>query len=205
MFIGTVDSSLQITLTDSVQYALNTNYSLVQEVVGISSTQYIIAYYQAGEMTNRTDDPSAQVHEGGPLLAQLVQFNVTDNIVELIGDAVEYLSSSPAYYLNSARIDDSSAVLVFADRSINYGILSVLISVDVVYGVLEFGSSLELSTGQALGAGSSAVMDLDIVAVPPADDGKCGSVSESCTKSSFTVLYSDATNNGVVTVVSAKV
>jgi hypothetical protein len=184
---------------------MNTNYSLVQEVVGISASQYIIAYYSAGYMTNRTDDPSAEVNAGGPLKAQLVQFDAVENTVQLTGEPVEYLSSSPAYYLNSAAIDSSTAVLVFADRSINYGILSVLVAVDSVYGVLQFGSSLELSTGQALGAGSSAVMDLDIVAVPPAEDGKCGSVSESCTKNSFTVLYSDATNNGLMTVVSAKV
>lgn len=184
---------------------MNTNYTLVHEVVGINPSQYILAHYLAGDMTNRTADPSAEVHAGGPLLSQLVEFTSEDNSIALVGEPVEYLYSSPAYYLNSARIDDSSAVLVFADRSINYGLLSVLISVDSVYGVLQFGSSLELSTGQALGAGSSAVMDLDIVAIPPASDGKCGSASSSCTKSSFTVLYSDATNNGMMTLISGKV
>lgn len=174
-------------------------------MVGIGSSHYILAYYLAGEMNNRTADPSAEVNAGGPLLAQLVKFTSEDNTIELVGTPVEYLSSSPAYYLSAANIDDETAVLVFADRSINYGILSVLVAVDSVYGVLQFGSSLELSTGQALGAGSSAVMDLDVTAIPPSDSVSCGGVNAACTKNSFAVLYSDATNDGLMTVVTGKV
>lgn len=202
--VGTVDD-LKITLTPSVQYAMNTNYSVVHDVVGIGSSKYIISYYYAGLLTNRTADPSAKVNPGGPLLTQLAQYDANDNTVALINEPVEYLSSSPAYYLSSATIDDVTAVLVFADRSLNYGILSVLVSIDSVYGVLEFGSSLALSSGQALGAGSSAVMDLDVVAVPPAADSSCRGTSKPCSRNSFTVLYSDATNSGEVTVISAKV
>ena len=202
---GTIDDSLQINLSDPIQYAENTNYSAVHEVVGIGSSHYILAYYLAGEMNNRTADPSAEVNPGGPLLAQLVKFDSENNAIELVGTPVEYLSSSPAYYLSAANIDDESAVLVFADRSINYGLLAVLVAVDSVYGVLQFGSNLEFSTGQALGAGSSAVMDLDVTAVPPSDSASCGGVKSSCTKNSFAVLYSDATNDGLMTVVSGKV
>lgn len=203
--LGTVDDSLKITLSPSVQYAINFNYTLVHDIVGISATQYILSYYYSGVMTNRTADPSAKVNEGGPLNAQLMNYDAVADVVSVLGEPVEYLSSSPAYYLSSAAIDASTAVLVFADRSINYGILSVLVSVDAVYGVLEFGSSLVLSRGQALGAGSSAIMDLDVVAVPPSQSSSCGGSKKPCTRNSFMVLYSDATNDGKVTVVSGKV
>lgn len=186
-------------------YALNFNYSLQHSVVGIGSNLYILGYYRAGVMNNRTADPSAEVEEGGPLMVQLCRYNADNHTIDLLNEPVEYLSSSPGYFLSSAPIDNSTAVFVFADRKINYGLLAVLVSVDAVYNVLQFGSSLALSTGQALGAGSSAVMDLDVTAVPPDPSRTCGSSMEACTKNSFTVVYSDATNNGLVTVASAKV
>jgi hypothetical protein len=194
---------LIVSLSDSVTVVDNSDYSIVHEVTGFTTGAYVVSYYSAGQMNNITEGGD-KVNAGGPIFSRIGVFNPSAGTVQFPGPPEIFNASSPSFYIVGAKIDNSSIVLVYADQAINYGLTAVLLSCTASTGVIQFGSTLQLTTGQALMPGSRAVMDLDVAAVPPSAGG-CGSSDERCTRNSFSVLYGDATNNGVVTLVSGKV
>ena len=201
---GYIDlDKLTVVLSESVTVVDNSDYSIIHEVTGLTTGAYVVSYYSAGQMSNITEGGD-KINAGGPIFSRIGVFNPSATTVQFPAPPEIFNASSPSFYIVGARIDNSSIVLVYADESANYGLTAVLLSCVASTGAIQFGSTLQITTGQALMPGSRAVMDLDVTAVPPSTRG-CGSSIEPCTRKSFTVLYGDATNGGVVTLVSGKV
>ena len=190
-------------MSESVPVVSNSDYSIIHDVVGLSASRYLISYYHSGVLTNATSGGD-QINAGGPLFVQAVSYSAGVDLIYLISSPEVLNSTSPAFYIVGSKIDNSSAVFVFTDQSVDYGLRAVLASTDPSSGAVSYGSSLDLTRGQALAPSSSAVMDLDVVAVPPSSTA-CGGSSKICNKNSFTVLYGDVTNSGAMTMVSGKV
>lgn len=181
--IGVVDiNDLSISLSDEVLVGLDLGYGIHQTLIGLSSSLYLIGYY------NGTGTPV----QTGPLSVATV--TVQGNI-PVLGVTSTMDGKSVAFNLASDRVDNTSAIITFADVTTNFGITSVLVSIDPSTGAANFGSSVLFSSGRTLSIVQSyLIMDLDVVVI-----SRPSNVGNNPELVKFLVLYSDISNGGILT------
>lgn len=191
--------TLAVTLSAPVRYLPYAVGSLYVTVTGLTDSQYFISYYNGTMNEPNPDSGSIYPYKSGHL--QVVLVTVAGDVAA--GDAVITTTNATlmddsyiVYSLASTRINNNTAVVVYADPKINYGIRCQVITVIDQGGSFEqqvvFGSSWTLTTGQALTVSNAGYMDIDIEAITEENRD-------------FMVLYSDVSNNGDMTAVMGQI
>jgi hypothetical protein len=179
-------NDLSITLSDEVLACDNIGYGIYQTLVGLSSDLYLIGYYN-GTSTS-WDEPQT-----GPLSVITVTIDGTGSPV--VGSTATLANTIAAFNLASARVDNSSALITFADVSTDFGVTTILVSIDPTSGQANFGSSVLFSSGRTLSIVQSyLIMDLDVVVISTPS-----SVGANPSPVKFLVIYSDISNKGILT------
>lgn len=196
---GQVDSeTLEITLSESALVVSESLY-IIDTAVGLTDTSYFIMYYNQSITSSST--PGFNVT--GPLTTVLASFDIGGNII--ISTPVVLENSKVSSYLSAVRISDNSAVVSFADAQADYGIRSVVVSLQASLGANQdrkdykifYGSSLLVTTGQSLTTlPSGLIMEIDSTTIFTDYSNGHGSGTGGA---SLAVLFSDILNDGAMT------
>jgi len=186
-------SDLSITLSNEVVAGLNIGYALHHSITGLTATRYLIGYY------NGTIESSGT--ESGPLSVMAVSVNGQIPGEIIANGQVNIISTSTlentfvAFNIASDRIDNSSAIFTFADVSTNFGLTSIIVSIDS-NSLVTFGSSISFSSGRTLSLVQTyLLMDLDVVVISNSQSPSLSNPSPV----KFLILYSDISNGGALT------
>lgn len=181
--LGRVNPDLSITLSEGVVVGVDISNGIHYTAVGLTPTLYLIGYYNGtGSIELRT----------GPLSVMTV---VIEDGAPVLGATSVLENKIAAFNLASDRVDDNSAIFTFADVSTNFGISSVLVSIDSVTGIANFGSSVVFSSGRTLSLVQTYLtMDLDVIVI-----SRPTTSASNPSPVKFLVVYSDISNNGILT------
>jgi hypothetical protein len=181
-------NDLSITLSDEVLVGYNLGFGVYQTLVGLTPSLYLIGYYNGTSAS--WDEPQI-----GPLSVITVTIDEADGTTPVVGSTSTLANTLAAFNLASARVDDTSALITFADVSTDFGISTILVSIDPTTGQANFGSSVLFSSGRALSIVQTyLLMDLDVVVISnPSTTGANPSPVK------FLVMYSDISNSGILT------
>lgn len=116
---GSVDPfSLAVTLSSSVPYASDDSYSIYTDIVGLSSSTYLLLYFDSA--VNPSTSPAGG---SGPLSVRLATLSdLPDGVTLSIGAVTVLQSSALSLSFAASRLDNFTAVVAYADGEANYGI-----------------------------------------------------------------------------------
>lgn len=216
-----------MSLSNPYRYATDNNYSVYTSIVGLTDSTYLLLYFDSFESNSSSSDPA-----GGSGALTVLLATISTTTMDISFSTPSTLTNSQlSLSFTASRLDNTSAVVAYADKTTNYGVTtqlvrliqedgngqqstsigslvavhlcyyyllfnvltpSILSSTNVYICGTVFGSSLSLSKGQSLAyIAPYGVMDLDLLTTSAAGD--------------FTVLFSDVSNQGTITLASAKV
>ena len=137
---GTVDSeSLQISLSNSTVFADDSTNSHYFTAVGLSSTQYLLLFYNGSSA-----DEDFKYYNYGPV--QTILATVPDDVDPVnanitLGSTVTLESSAATFGLAATRIDDTTAVLAYANVAENYAVQAQVVQLLSEASVAETGET----------------------------------------------------------------
>lgn len=198
IIIGVVNpSDLTITLSDEVTVVENKDYALHHTITGLTSTTYLIGFYDGSGSSDQTGPISA-------ILATITDSVNGETVVHgqvTLGAAVVLDSKIAAFNIASDRVDNSSAIFTFADVTADFSLTTILVAIDST-GLPSFGSAVSFSSGRTLSLVQTyLIMDLDVAVI--SRPSKVGKSNPNSVK--FSILYSDITNDGILTTASGMV
>ena len=176
---GVIDSqTLEITLSDPYIYADNADYTKVHSIAGLTSSTYLLTYY---------DNSEGYVQYSGPLHAKLVSVSLNTGTSKYEYDILSsnvFNNTLLRDYFNTATIKDNTVVVAYIDAiDSNVKVSSITINND---NNLMLASTVSITTGETLSTYSDGVsMDIDITTIPNTNN--------------FMLLFSDVGNNGYMT------
>lgn len=190
--VGTVTSgTLNIVLSNVVAFADNSNYDVMFGVVGLSESLFLALHYNA-DATSTTP-----VNYVGPLQATVINVHSAGaNTAISLGSSFTSTTAIVSGFMFGTGLSNSSAVVCFSDYNTGGGISVVALTVgkelsqsNANYSVL-FGDMWEVTSGESQSLTKKGYMDLDITTI--SNNGQ------------FSVLFSDLTNFGTMTLVTGQ-
>lgn len=191
--LGVVNpDDLTITLSDEIVVGTNIGYGIHHTVIGLNMNTFLIGFYNGTVFPDTQSGPISVIV--GSITGILPDETIANGQVNL-GETVKLDNKIAAFNIASSRVDNTSAIFTFADVSTDFGITTILVTIDSK-GLPTFGSSLSFSSGRTLSLVQTyLIMDLDVAVIStPSTIGKTNPNSIK-----FSVLYSDITNNGILT------
>lgn len=190
--VGVVDPVTRvITMSPLLQYAnetIDSNFNAVHNVVGLNATTYMVFYAVPGI----------------PLTAIKITIDpVTLNLTQSAPFSDPLSQSDGVQFFDTARIDDSTAMVAFVDPTTEGGLTTVLVDAtsDPLTPV-RFGSRLEVTTGNTQidisRDGGSFFLSMDFALT------SLGSV-ESSSNPGAVLLFADVNNKGRMTAAALEV
>ncbi len=176
---GVINSeTLEITLSDPYIYADNTDYTKVHSIAGLTSSTYLLTYY---------DNSEGYIQYSGPLHATLVSVSLNTGTSKYEYDVLSsnvFNNTLLRDYFNTATIQDDAVVIAYID-AVDSNIKASSITINK-YNNLMLTSTVDITTGETLSTYSDGVsMDIDITTIPNTNN--------------FMLLFSDVGNNGYMT------
>jgi hypothetical protein len=176
---GVINSqTLDITLSDPYVYADNSDYTKVHSIAGLTSSTYLLTYY---------DNSEGYVEFSGPLHATLVSVTLnagTSNYEYSVLSSNMFNNTLFRDYFNTASINENTVVVAYMDAiDSNVKALSIVVNEN---NNLMLTSTVSITTGETLSTYSDGVyMDIDITTIPNTNN--------------FMLLFNDVGNNGYMT------
>lgn len=176
---GVINSqTLDITLSDPYVYADNTDYTKVHSIAGLTSSTYLLTYY---------DNSEGYVEFSGPLHATLVSVALnagTSKYEYSVLSSNMFNNTLFRDYFNTASINENTVVIAYIDAiDSNVKASSIVVNKN---NNLMLTSTVSITTGETLSTYSDGVsMDIDITTIPNTNN--------------FMLLFNDVGNNGYMT------
>jgi hypothetical protein len=194
--VGTIISgTTSIVLSTGIPFADNSDYDVVFDVVGLSTSAYLAIHYNA-----KLSDSEPETYSGSLNVTIIfVNSNGADTTVSL-GRSFVSTNTVVTGFMYGIRLNDNSAVIAYGDYSTNGGtsVQALTVSNELTTGTtlstnysVTFGSVWQVTVGQSVVMTTMGSMDIDIVSI--SDDGQ------------FMLLFSDLGNFGKMTAVTGKV
>lgn len=138
MLSGSVNpATLDIILSPPLAYFDNSNFSYTNGIVGMGATSFLAVNI------NRLDT-------GSPIIVTPIKAASPQTTAPVKGIPVTLIGSSVSFNPATARIDDTTAVIAYADANANNNLACVLVYYDPVRNTASFGSILQLTSNTAL-------------------------------------------------------
>ena len=176
---GVINSqTLDIALSDPYVYADNSNYTKVHSIAGLTSSTYLLTYY---------DNSEGYVEFSGPLHATLVSVTLnagTSKYEYSVLSSNMFNNTLFRDYFNTASINENMVVVAYIDAiDSNVKASSIVVNKN---NNLMLTSTVSITTGETLSTYSDGVsMDIDITTIPNTNN--------------FMLLFNDVGNNGYMT------
>jgi hypothetical protein len=151
---GTVDAdTLAVTLSDSISYASNDDFSMYATITGISASQYLLMYYDAYDASENSYVAAGKLNVIVATVASGTEAPVLGNPVVLEDVLVEV-------YFQATAISDVTAVVAYSSST---GLRAQAITLDSTTSTVVPGGSWLIASGEVLIAlDNSTLSDLDI-------------------------------------------
>lgn len=192
---GVVDpSTLEVTLSDSINYANNDDIGIYATIVGISANQYLLLFYNAYNAETGSYVASAPLN---CIVATVPNNNdASAGSEELAAPslaATQELSSVVVdIYFQATAVSNVTVILAYSDAESNSGIRAQAVTLESGGESVILGASWLVTSGEALIASeNSTISDLDVATIS--------------TNGDFLVLFTDASNGGAATAVTGTI
>jgi hypothetical protein len=196
MCAGQVDATtLEIKLFNEAVVVYDSLY-VTYTVVGLTASTYFVCFYNQSQASSS----SPTYNTTGPLETVLVTIEI-GGAINITRPAILQNSLASAY-ISATRISNHAAIVTFSDATANFGIRSVIISLESTLGVdashkIYYGSSLLVTTGQTMATLPSQLV-METYSTTIYSDYESGDGSGEG-RAAVAVLFSDISNDGTMT------
>jgi hypothetical protein len=127
-----------VSLSEQFNYADNSNYGLYAGIEGMSSSQYLLMYFDSSSADGSGPmNVIVATTSGDPALGTS---NITFSTVQTLED------SAMSFYFDCTSLDNSTAVVAYVDANNNHGITTQVIHLDTGLGSQAVGTYFYYNT-----------------------------------------------------------